>query len=135
MSELVALNRYAHDFAAAMWVCGSFLIWLSCREIRRSTLPAEAARSLAHLASRLVWLTIPSLVVTLVSGGVRAAAYVSYEYTGEITGRLIAMLAVKHVVYAAVVTWGIWVHVASRRLRRRIEADRQAQAPAEPDEE
>ena len=118
VNELVELNRYLHDFTAAMWTCGSVAVWLLLRAARRR---AGAARELARVAVRLQWVTIPSLAVTLVSGGVRAAAYTGYEYQGPITGAIMAILVAKHVVFLAVVTWGVWVHVTARRLAR--EAD------------
>ncbi|MHC4505325.1 MAG: hypothetical protein ACYTFI_18640 [Planctomycetota bacterium] len=119
MNELVELNRYLHDFTAAMWTCGAVAVWLLCRAARRSQ---AAARELARVAVRLQWVTIPSLAVTLVSGGVRAAAYTGYEYQGPITGAVVTILVAKHAVFVAVVAWGVWVHVAARRLAREGDA-------------
>ena len=113
MRELVELNRYVHDFSAAMWTCGAVVVWLISRAARRD---AAALPGLAGVARGLHWVTIPALVIALASGGVRAATYTSHEYTGPVTSALVAILAVKHVAFAAVVVWGLWVHAAARRL-------------------
>jgi len=117
LRELVELNRYVHDFSAAMWTCGAVAVWLVVRAARRDE---DALPSLAGVAMGLHWVTVPSLVIALASGGIRAAAYTSYEFTGPVTSSLVAILAVKHVVFAAVVAWGLWVHVAARRLARDV---------------
>jgi uncharacterized membrane protein len=116
LQELLELNRYAHDFTAAMWVCGSILIWLICREANRTAAPGEVVQVLRRLAGGIGLITVPSLVIALASGGVRAATFTRYEYAGEITSSLITMLVVKHVIFAMLIAWGIWVHVRSRRL-------------------
>jgi uncharacterized membrane protein len=121
VSALVELNKYVHDFSAAMWTCGAVVIWLISRAARRD---AAALPGLAGVARSLHWVTIPALVISLVSGGVRAATYTSYEYTGAITSGLIAILAVKHVVFAAVVIWGLWVHAGARRLAKGVSIPR-----------
>lgn len=117
MRELVELNRYVHDFSAAVWVSGSVVIWLLCREIRQLGSLSEATRALGRVARRFAFLTIPALIVTLATGGIRAAAYSSYEHTGEITAAMVAVLVAKHIAFAAFVAWGLWVHTASRKLR------------------
>ena len=117
MRELVELNRYVHDFASAVWVSGSVVIWLLCREIRLLESLSEAALALGRVARRFAFLTIPALIVTLVTGGIRAATYSRYEHTGEITAAMVWVLVAKHLVFAAFVAWGLWVHRASRKLR------------------
>jgi uncharacterized membrane protein len=121
LSELVELNRYVHDFSAAMWTCGVVAVWLIVRAARRDD---DARPGLAGAALALGWVTIPSLAIALVSGGIRAAAYTSYEYTGPMTSSLVIILAVKHVVFTAVVAWGVWVHVAARRLAKGVSTPR-----------
>ncbi len=116
MQELLELNRYMHDFTAAMWVCGSILIWLLCREARRLDVQAESVRVLLRLAGKISLITIPSLLIALASGGVRAVTFKRYEYAGEITTPLITMLVIKHVLFALFVTWGVWMHVRYRKL-------------------
>jgi ABC-type Co2+ transport system permease subunit len=112
----VELNKYLHDSSAAMWICLAIVTWLLCRLARRAD---AAAHELAVVAAGLGSLMTPALVVALATGGARAAAYTTYEYRGEITGTMIAILAVKHAIFAASVAWGVWVLVAARRLRRR----------------
>ena len=122
MKELLELNRYLHDFSSAMWVCGCILIWLLHREVRRNGTPPDAADALLRFAEKLAYLTIPSLIVSLATGGVRAATFASHEHIGTITGVTIAILAVKHVFFTVLVVWGIVVHWRSRGLRRQMSA-------------
>ncbi len=116
MRELLELNRYAHDFGAALWVSGSLLLWLLCREVMNHDPVAEARRALLRFAGKLSYLTVPALVIALASGGVRALTFRKYEYVGEITQSLITLLIVKHVLFLAVIGWGIGMHVRARRL-------------------
>ena len=107
MKELIDLNRYLHDFASAMWVCGCIVMWLLCREAAR----AEPARdALLRVARALRLATLPSLLVALASGGVRAATFTSHEHVGDLTGATIAILIVKHIFFTAVVGWGLVIH-------------------------
>ena len=110
METLVDLNRYLHDFSSAMWVCGTILIWMLSCDRARPDAPRGTRRSLLEVAGRYRFLTIPSLIISLVSGGIRAAAYAKYEHVGEVTSATIATMILKHVVFAAFVMWGIWVH-------------------------
>ncbi len=116
MREILELNRYAHDFTSAMWVCGCILIWRLCTETKREGALAETKAVLSRLIGNLKALTLPSLVITLVSGGIRALTFSKYEYEGEITTSVIAVLIVKHVFFAAVVAWGTGIHWGSRRV-------------------
>ena len=116
MRELLELNRYAHDFGAALWVSGSLLLWLICREVMHLEPAAEARNALLCFAEKLSHLTVPALVIALASGGVRAITFQKYEYVGEITQALITLLIVKHVLFLAVIGWGIGMHVRARRL-------------------
>ena len=118
MRALIELNRYLHDFTSAMWLCGSILLWLIWREARRQEASPEVGRVLGGLTARLWFLTLPALAIALGSGGIRAATFAEYEYVGDITKSVIVMLVAKHVVFAALVVWGVWVHQKSRRVRR-----------------
>lgn len=111
MRELLELNRYAHDFTAAMWVCGSILIWMLCREVKIQNIMDDTLKTFARTARKISILTIPSLFITLASGGVRALTFKEYEYNGEITSQLILMLIVKHALFTAFIIWGIVIHV------------------------
>lgn len=117
MRELIEVNRWTHDFTAAMWCCGSVLIWLLCREAVVAGSAVEAARRILGSASKVAVLTIPSLVITLMSGAVRAFTFTTYEYVGPITTSMIVILVVKHVVFVCVIVWGIAVHRRAGRLR------------------
>lgn len=116
MREILELNRYAHDFGAALWVSGSILLWLLCREINNHQPVVEARAALLRFATTLSYLTIPALLVALASGGVRALTFQKYEFVGEITQTMITLLIVKHVIFVAVIGWGIGMHVRARRL-------------------
>lgn len=116
MRELLELNRYAHDFGAALWVSGSLLIWLLCREVMQRDAFPDARQALLHFARKLSYLTVPALIIALLSGGIRAVTFKKYEYVGEITQSLVTLLIVKHVIFAAVIGWGVWMHARARHL-------------------
>ena len=82
--ELIHLNRYVHDFTSAMWVCGSILLWMVCREWGRTGVQSDVSAVLARLVHSIRYLTVPALIITLASGGVRAATFVRYEHVGEV---------------------------------------------------
>ena len=119
MKELIELNRYLHDFTSAMWACGSILIWLLSREARRAGASTDTVAVLLRLTGRLSYLTVTSLILTLASGGVRAATFAGYEHVGEITNRMIGIMIIKHAAFAAFVAWGIVVYWRAMIFRRR----------------
>ncbi len=110
MRELIELNRYLHDFASAVWIVGSIVLWMLMKEWRRDGILAETALVIARMAGQMRTITIPALIITLCSGGVRALTFSKYEYVGEITTSVIVSLAVKHVVFALIIGWGVWIH-------------------------
>lgn len=114
MRELVELNRYLHDFASALFFAGSLLIYILWRESPRGERSSETREALAGVSGKMWYLTVPSLVIALASGGVRAATFAEYEYVGEVTGSIITLLVVKHVLYTAIAGWGIRVHWKAR---------------------
>jgi uncharacterized membrane protein len=112
---LVDLNGFLHDFTSALFFCGSILLWFLLRESRRDGVLPETRQALSRLARKLWSVTLPSLIVALATGGVRAATFAEYEYAGEITGTIVTALVVKHIVFTAFVAWGIWVHWKMRK--------------------
>ncbi|MHC5111282.1 MAG: hypothetical protein ACYTHJ_15540 [Planctomycetota bacterium] len=116
MRELLELNRYLHDFTAAMWVCATILIWLIWREGEGGTLSSESGCVLQRLARKIALISIPSLVISLLSGAVRAVTFQQYEFVGEVTTPLIVVLVVKHAAFVAFIVWGIAVHLRLQKL-------------------
>ena len=119
MTELIGLNRYLHDFTAAMWVCGCILMWLLLREARGLGAATDARSAVLRVAGKLRAVTVPSLAVSWATGGVRAATFARYEHVGDITAATVAMLVAKHVVFTALVAWGLWVHWQARGVQQR----------------
>lgn len=115
MRLLVDLNGFLHDFTSALFFCGSILLWFLLRELSRGSVLPETGQALSRLARKLSSVTLPSLIIALATGGVRAATFAEYEYTGEITGAIITALVVKHIVFTAFVACGIWVHWKMRK--------------------
>ncbi|MBM4035273.1 MAG: hypothetical protein FJ291_26310 [Planctomycetes bacterium] len=109
VSELLELNRYLHDFASAMWVCGSLLLWWVWREARRGE-----AQALQRIAGKLWFLTVPSLAASLATGAVRAATFASHEHPGEVTASAVALLVAKHALFGLFVAWAVRAHWLSR---------------------
>ena len=114
MELLIDLNIYLHDFTSAMWVCGSILMWMLMRDATSGDASRDVTEALYRFAVRLRVLTIPSLCITLASGGIRAATFSTYEHAGPITTSVIVFLIIKHIAFAAFVAWGVWIHWKSR---------------------
>ena len=108
--EMIDLNRYLHDFTSAMFVCGAIMMWLSLREIGRCTISGYARRTILEVGRKAFAYTIPSLVISLISGGVRASTFAQYEHVGPVTQQTIVLLAVKHIFFVVVVAWGVRQH-------------------------
>lgn len=118
MRELLEFNRYAHDFTAAMWVCGSILIFLIWKEATRGGRSEETVQTLRGLCAKISWISVPALIISLLTGGVRALTFRQFEFVGEVTSTLIAALVIKHIVFLAFIVWGVSVHVRARKLGR-----------------
>ena len=116
MRELLEFNRYTHDFTAAMWVCGSILIWLMWKESKRHADSTHITQVLKTLCGKVSLLSIPALVISLFAGGIRAVTFRQYEFVGEITTSLIVALAIKHVFFVVFIIWGIKVHTRARKI-------------------
>ncbi len=114
MAIVFDLNRYLHDFTSALWVAGSILIWLMMREGTTSEPGPETQTILARLISQVRFMTIPALVLTLCTGGVRAVTFEQYELVGDLNNAVIATLIIKHIAFTIFVSWGIWIHWKSR---------------------
>ena len=114
MAVLIDLNRYLHDFTSALWVAGSILIWVMMKEASKPDAGQETIGVLTRLIAQVRSMTIPCLVITLCSGGVRAFTFEEHEVVGDITTPIIITLIIKHIAFTAVVSWGIWVHWKSR---------------------
>lgn len=102
-----------HDFSAACWTVGAVLIW---RLLARSA-SGEAAGLQAATLRDLVQTMRISVVGIVGFGAVRLWAYNSFEYMRESGDAQLYLLAIKHVLFTAVVVFGI---VAYRRAARFI---------------
>jgi hypothetical protein len=113
---IVDLNGYLHDFTSALWIVGSILLLMMRRETRKPDVSDGTLVVLARLARTIRRISVPALVITLCTGGVRAATFAHYEHPGEVTRSIIVMLIVKHVIFTAVIAWGVWIHLKSRSI-------------------
>jgi len=112
--EIANLNAYLHDFTSALWVCGSLLLWWLGRELRGLNQDSQASAALRRIVLRLKRVTVPSLVLALLFGVVRAMLFERYEYGAPLTRDIVILLVLKHIVFAGVVAWGLWIHATVR---------------------
>ena len=118
MREVANLNAYLHDFTSALWVCGSVLLFWLGRELRPLEPASATAAVLRRLVIQLKRLTVPGLIITLLSGGGRALMFERWEYGAPLTRDVVMLLIVKHIFFAGVVGWGVWVHAKVRGRER-----------------
>lgn len=112
MALLVLLNNFMHDFSAAGWLVGSVLLW----SILRRTFDAQEARSAVSGIVQLIVTTMRiSFVGIVVFGGVRMAAYTTYEWNEAAGDSQITLLIVKHVLLAGVFFWGLIHYLRARK--------------------
>lgn len=124
LSIAVMMNNYTHDLATAVFAVSALAAWLIVRS--RAALKApEAVRPLVRGLLRAGWI---SLAATLALGGVRAAAYRTYEWSEAVGSAQVPALVVKHVILVALVLLGVRALLLARRELRSLEP-REAAAP------
>ena len=114
MKEIASLNAYLHDFTSALFICGSILLWWLGKELRFLEPGSSAAAPMRRIVLRLKRITIAGLALSILFGIGRALMFERYEYGAELNRRILLVLIIKHLVFAGIVVWGLWVHATVR---------------------
>lgn len=93
---------------------GAVIIW---RLLSHGAETEEGRRILAHSMHDLVWVLRISVIGIVGFGAVRLWAYNSFEYMRESGDAQLYLLAIKHILFTAVVVFGI---IAYRKARKYI---------------
>lgn len=116
---LITLNNFIHDLAAAMWLCGTLIIYVIVKrglEIDQ----AEATNFVRRVYKTFSRVTNLSLAVVLLGGVVRAFAYRKYEWAPALGRDQVTLLVIKHILLAVIVLAGIWIQTTANRKVKRI---------------
>jgi hypothetical protein len=113
------LNNYFHDVATALLASSGVVLWVLLRRYEAGTRGPDAARYFLEVQRSMVKLARFSLAWIVLGGIPRTIWYADFEWANAAGRGQVAALAVKHVVFAVVVGFGIafW-----RRLRARVRA-------------
>lgn len=115
LAVFIMLNNFFHDLTSALWFISALTMW--ALERTAFSQGGEYTKALyKHVFPTLFKASVISIVSNLIFGGIRAWAYLDYEYLPAAgKGQLLA-LYIKHVILFGVVLAGI---VIETRLYRR----------------
>jgi len=117
MAAFVMLNNFLHDFSAAWWMVCAILLRYSLA--RRAFDNRDSVSVLAFLCNSM----LASLAGIVVFGAVRLWAYRRFEWIEAAGVNQVKVLAVKHVLFAAAVVFGL---LQLRRARGILKQARRA---------
>lgn len=120
MALAVLLNNFMHDFSAAGWIFCTVILMLTAKY----ELPADrdGRVMIAAILKRILLLMRLSVIGIVGFGIVRAIAYRQYEWSAAAGDDQIVMLAIKHVLLAAVFFVGVVYYRKTIRMIRGGEA-------------
>jgi putative copper export protein len=117
----LTLNRFLHDFSAALWVACVVHIFLvrraAARKLCEGAPPCRTIQFTFHWLSRLFWLC---LLGTLFFGAIRAFFYRRFEWQTSLGEPQITFLIVKHILFFALVCIGIAYWLSTKRFIRNL---------------
>lgn len=112
MAELIILNNWLHDFAAAILLVSLVFIYI----FQKKYFPLKIARL---VYSKIKPLIISSWIFIIAGGVVRTITYSKFEWA-EAAGRgQVAALAIKHVILFVIVIAGIYFQLKLKKLFKR----------------
>ena len=117
VSILVAINNYFHDFATAVIIIGTYVMWLMLGYAAK-TGGKGLSSSVAALYPRLLHVTGGTLALLLMAGIVRSFTYKWFEWVEALGMAQILVLVFKHVFMFAIVGYGIYVWVGMHKKVR-----------------
>ena len=116
MKVLLLLNNYMHDFSGALFITGSLVLLMAVSGVDQNSSP-ELQRFFLDLFDRFKPLLYASISGIIVFGTIRMVTFTRFE-TGLVErDQLIALVAYKHIVIAAMVFGGavMWARLLKRR--------------------
>ena len=120
VSILVTVNNYFHDFATAVIIVGTYVMWLMLGYAAKTG--GDLPSKVAALYPRLLHVTGGTLVFLLIAGIVRTFTYKEFEWHDAIATGQVAALMVKHVILFLLFAYGIFLWV---RVHKKVKAFRQ----------
>lgn len=115
MAVLILLNNFMHDFAAAGWLFGSVLLYLTIKGKDPDSFKNE---ELIEIFKRIIMLMKISLAGIIVFGIVRMLAYKTYEWNEAAGQSQVTMIIVKHIILTVIFVFGLMYFLKARKLVR-----------------
>jgi predicted LPLAT superfamily acyltransferase len=114
LGVLVMLNNYFHDFATALLVVSTYVMFLMVRYAEVSG-GKPLKENVVGIYPTMVHITGATLVLLLMAGIVRSFTYKWFEWV-EVLGRAqVFVLVFKHIVMFAVVGYGIYLWIGMHK--------------------
>lgn len=113
---LIILNNFIHDLAAAMWFCGTLIIFIMVREGTKRD-HVEINNFIKKVYKKLLLITRISLIVVILGGVIRAFTYHKYEWAAALGKNQVDLLIIKHLLFGFIVIAGIYIQI---RLSRKV---------------
>lgn len=107
---LVMLNNFYHDFASAILVVCTVLMFVSVK-YGESIASNDFNKFLAMLFPRLMHASVITLVLLLFAGVIRSFTYSWYEWVGDLGSTQIIVLIFKHVLMFSVTAYLIYIWI------------------------
>jgi uncharacterized membrane protein len=115
---LIILNNFMHDLAAAMWFCGTIVLFITLKSYGH-----EGGEGIKPYAKKLFYkikkITNASLIIVLLGGIIRAVNYSRYEWLPALGRDQVILLIIKHVLLIGIVIAGIFLQI---HLTRRVKS-------------
>lgn len=129
ISVLIILNNFFHDLAAAMWFCGTIVLYYIVQS-RGLPKDGDTERFIMSLFQVMRKVTNISLVFVCGGGIIRAVNYMEYEWHPAMGREQITLLVIKHILLAFIVIAGIVLQI---RLSQKMKILKQKQTICEAD--
>lgn len=114
LGVLVMLNNYFHDFATALLVVSTYVMYLMVRYAEVSG-GKPLKESVVGIYPTMVHITGATLVLLLMAGIVRSFTYKWFEWVEVLGMGQIFVLAFKHIIMFTVVGYGIYVWIGMHK--------------------
>ena len=116
IAVLVMLNNYVHDVATGLLLISALWLGWSAGDLGESP-SAEAVDVFKRGYRRCTWFLWGSLSVIIVTGAIRMATFMRFEWQPALGKGLVPVLVLKHLLFFALLGAGAF---AWMRIRRRV---------------
>ena len=125
LGVLIILNNFFHDLAAAMWFCGTIVLYYIMERSKDLSKAEDIDRYIGSLFRSMRKVTNISLGFVCAGGIVRAINYMEYEWIPALGREQITLLVIKHALLVFIVIAGILLQL---RLSQNMQIYKQKQA-------